>query len=173
MAIDYQSDVVEALFASNVLDETAYQIPGDFDLPSGFGEIGLSGGAINVAGTVYSVNDVLTLSGGTSTTTAQIKVTEVSTGAVTAYTVQRAGVYTVRPANPVSVTGGGGSGFKLSATWSGLSEQRLLTMIEIMRATSKIWTTLMKRNCYVRSWPKCFRRCDLVHRLFGMAQNLD
>lgn len=133
MSIDYQSDVVESLFSSNVLNETAYQIPGDFDLPSGFGKIALSGGTINAAGTGYSVDDVLTLSGGTSTTTAQVKVTAVSTGAVTAYTIQRAGTYTVRPANPVDVTGGGGSGFKLAATWSGFSAQRLLTMIEIMR----------------------------------------
>ena len=134
MAIDYTVDIVETLFASNVVTESEYQIPGDFGLANGFGTISLSGGTIDTPGTGYSVDDVLTISGGTSTTTARVKVTDVSTGAVTAIEVNRAGVYTVIPTGHLSVTGGGGSGFKLDATWDGFGQQRILTFVEMMRS---------------------------------------
>lgn len=70
-------------------------------------------------GSGYSVNDVLTLSGGTSTTAAQFKVTTVSGGAVTGLSLVTAGSYSVKPSNPVSVTGGGGSSCTLNVVWAG------------------------------------------------------
>lgn len=71
-------------------------------------------------GTGYTVNDVLTLSGGTQTVTAQFKVLTVSSGAVTSVAATRKGNYTVRPSNPVSTTGGTGTGATLTVTWENL-----------------------------------------------------
>ena len=61
-------------------------------------------------GTAYAVNDVLTLVGGTSTLPAQLTVSSVSAGVITGVNITQLGVYTVAPGNPVSVTGGFGSG---------------------------------------------------------------
>lgn len=67
-------------------------------------------------GTGYSVNDVLTLQGGTFTTAAQVTVTSVSGGAITGVSISNAGAgYTENPPAPISVTGGTGTG----ATFSG------------------------------------------------------
>jgi len=67
-------------------------------------------------GTGYTVNDVLTVSGGTGTA-AQITVTAVSGGAITGARVTTAGSYSVLPSNPVSVTGGTGSGATFGMIW--------------------------------------------------------
>jgi hypothetical protein len=61
-------------------------------------------------GTGYTPNDILTLSGGTSTTAATLRVTEVSSGIITAAQVETPGSYTVAPTSPDSVTGGTGTG---------------------------------------------------------------
>jgi hypothetical protein len=37
MAIDFGDDIVTGFYSSNVATETAYQVPGDFALPTGFG----------------------------------------------------------------------------------------------------------------------------------------
>ena len=71
--------------------------------------IGAALATIVGAGTGYAVNDILTVSGGTSTVAAQIEVTTVSAGAITAISLILPGDYTVIPANPVSVTGGYGT----------------------------------------------------------------
>jgi hypothetical protein len=68
-------------------------------------------------GTGYSVNDVLTVSGGTSTQAVQITVNTVSGGVIATFTVTTGGNYTVIPTNPVSVTGGTGSGATFNLTW--------------------------------------------------------
>lgn len=65
-------------------------------------------------GTSYTAGDVLTVSGGTSTQTAQITVDAVSSGVITAVHVSRAGNYTVEPPATMSVTGGSGSGATFS-----------------------------------------------------------
>jgi hypothetical protein len=73
-------------------------------------QVGLAG--ITAAGTGYTVGDILTLVGGTFTTAGQIKVASVNTttGAVTGIALDLTGDYTVAPTNPVSVTGGYGTG---------------------------------------------------------------
>ena len=68
-------------------------------------------------GSGYSVNDILTVSGGTQTAQAKFKVTAVSSGAVTAVSLDTKGNYSVIPTNPVSTTGGGGTGATLTVTW--------------------------------------------------------
>jgi hypothetical protein len=75
-----------------------------------------TGGATIVSGgTGYSVNDVLTVSGGTGTAV-QLTVATVSSGVITSVTITNFGSYSIAPTNPVSVTGGTGSGatFNLS-----------------------------------------------------------
>ena len=62
-------------------------------------------------GTGYKVGDVLAVLGGTYTAPAQLIVASVSTtGAITATNVYAAGAYSVLPTNPVSATGGSGTG---------------------------------------------------------------
>ncbi|HXT81389.1 MAG TPA: hypothetical protein VN702_17625 [Acetobacteraceae bacterium] len=75
-------------------------------------------------GTGYAVGDVLTLSGGTFGTAAQITVASVagtsvnsSTGAVQTYTLTTVGSYTVLPTSPITLSGGTGTGAKLQGLW--------------------------------------------------------
>jgi len=76
-----------------------------------------SGATIAAGGTGYAVSDVLTLVGGSGTTT--VRVTTVSAGAVTAVTYNSGGGgYTSTPTNPTSTTGGTGSGCTLNVTWA-------------------------------------------------------
>jgi len=67
-------------------------------------------------GTGYAVNNVLTAVGGTFSTAISITVTAVSAGVITAFTVANSGVYTVLPTNPISVTGGTGTGATFNVT---------------------------------------------------------
>jgi len=70
-------------------------------------------------GTGYTVNDVLTIVGGTPVTTnGTVIVTAVSAGVVTAITIQNFSQYTVLPTSPVSVTGGTGSGCTLNVAFA-------------------------------------------------------
>ena len=77
----------------------------------------LSASSVASGGTGYTLNDVITLSGGTSTTTALVTVSAVSGGVVTGITLSNAGVYTVLPSNPISTTGGTGTGLTLTGAW--------------------------------------------------------
>lgn len=78
-----------------------------------------SGVTVQSGGTGYTVGDVLTVSGGTPVTTAAtLTVSTVSGGVITAVTVTAANSYTVLPSNPVSVTGGTGSGATFNLTYS-------------------------------------------------------
>lgn len=73
------------------------------------------------AGTGYAVNDILTVQDGTGTsiTPAQLKVITVSGGAIMAVSIQTPGNYTARPTNPVTVTGGSGTGATFTLAWGG------------------------------------------------------
>jgi len=74
---------------------------------------------INTGGTGYTVDDILTISGGTSSVAAQVKVTAVSSGVITGVTIETPGGYSINPNNPASVTGGTGSGAKFDLTFGG------------------------------------------------------
>lgn len=76
----------------------------------------MSAAAINAGGTGYSVGDVLTIAGGTGTA-AKLYVLAVSGGAVTSVALNTAGDYSAAPSNPVSVTGGTGSGATFNLTF--------------------------------------------------------
>ena len=75
---------------------------------------------VSAGGSGYVVGDVITLAGGTSVVTAQVKVSAVSGGAVTAVTYYRGGIYTTTPSNPVAQgsTTGSGTGATFTASWS-------------------------------------------------------
>jgi hypothetical protein len=77
------------------------------------------GATVQSGGTGYSVNDVLTVVGGTPTgIAATLTVTSVSSGVITSVSATNFGQYTVLPTNPVSVTGGTGSSATLNLTWT-------------------------------------------------------
>lgn len=59
-------------------------------------------GTITVGGSGHSVGDLLTVSGGTGTTAAVLKVSTVSGGVVTGLTIWVPGVYTIAPGSPVT-----------------------------------------------------------------------
>jgi hypothetical protein len=71
---------------------------------------------ITSGGTGYTVGNTLTVVGGTGTA-ATYTVAAVSGGVITSLTGTGAGTYTVLPTNPVSVTGGTGSGASLTLNW--------------------------------------------------------
>ena len=73
---------------------------------------------VQAAGTGYVVGNTLTVVGGTSSVTAQLRVDAINgSGGVTATSfVTSAGAYSVLPTNPVSVTGGAGSGATFNIT---------------------------------------------------------
>jgi hypothetical protein len=70
-------------------------------------------------GTGYTLNDTLTIVGGTNTLTAQFTVTAVSGGVVTQVTRSNTnyGNYSVLPSSPVATTGGTGTGCTLNMVW--------------------------------------------------------
>jgi hypothetical protein len=72
--------------------------------------------AVSGGGTGYTVGDVLTLVGGTFSTAAQVSVSTVSVGVITAITFVQGGTYSVLPSNPLSVTGGTGTGATINVT---------------------------------------------------------
>ena len=81
-----------------------------------------SSAVIAGGGTGYTIGDVLTLSGGTlfsgkNPTTFKVATLGAS-NAVATVTLGEVGFYTVLPTNPVSVTGGTGSGCTLTVTWA-------------------------------------------------------
>jgi hypothetical protein len=90
------------------------------------GNTGGSGAALNLVGSVscasvssggtgYAVNDVLTVTGGSGTSSI-LTVATVSSGVITSVNVTNAGSYTTFPVSPVNVTGGSGSGATFNLT---------------------------------------------------------
>jgi len=82
----------------------------------------VNAGTVASGGTGYTVGDVLTIVGGTfASTAATLTVATVSSGVITAVTVSLASTYTATPTNPVSVTGGTGSGATFNLTYGTLN----------------------------------------------------
>jgi hypothetical protein len=78
---------------------------------------GSSAASVVSGGTGYTNGDVLTIVGGTPSGAATYTVTGVSGGAVTSVSALNSGAYTTAPTNPVSVTGGTGTGATLNLTY--------------------------------------------------------
>lgn len=85
--------------------------------------------AISAAGTGYTLNDIVTIVGGTFTEAATVKITAVSSGVPTAVAVNTGGTYSATPSNPASTSGGTGSGLTLTMTWANqVLEQKFLML---------------------------------------------
>ena len=78
-------------------------------------------------GTGYTVGDVLTFVGGTFTTAATLTVTTVSGGVITAVVTSLIGAYSIIPSNPISVTGGTGTGATFNASSWGVATLTIST----------------------------------------------
>jgi len=71
------------------------------------GALGVSAAVVSGGGTGYTVNDVVTVTGGTATRAATLRILTVNTGVALTAEVIDPGVYSVMPSNPVAVTGDG------------------------------------------------------------------
>lgn len=70
-------------------------------------------------GSGYAVGNILTVSGGTYTTQAQVKVITVSGGVITELRMETAGNYSIPPTGTLTLTGGGGTGATCTLTFIG------------------------------------------------------
>lgn len=93
--------------------------------------------SIATAGSSYVNGDVLTVSGGTSSVTAEITVTGVSSGEITSAVISEKGNYSVLPSNPVSVTGGTGSGATFNLSSATVSYQLTTSQIYFDDSTGR------------------------------------
>lgn len=76
--------------------------------------------AIAAGGTGYAEDEVVTLTGGTSTVAATFVVTGETGGVVDTVALVQGGSYSAVPSDPVSTTSGGsGTGLTLNVTWNG------------------------------------------------------
>ena len=72
---------------------------------------------LSAQGTGYAVGNILTATGGTFATAATISVSTVNgTGAITSFLVGP-GNYSVLPTNPITLSGGAGTGATLNGVW--------------------------------------------------------
>lgn len=86
--------------------------------------------AISAAGTGYTVNDIVTVVGGTFTVAATVKITAVSGGVPTTVAIHtEAGEYSSTPSNPASTSGGTGSGLTLTMTWAATTVEHKYLML--------------------------------------------
>lgn len=86
---------------------------------------------IGAAGSGYNVDDILTLSGGTSNYPAKVKVISVNgTGGVTGISLYDVGEYYTGglPSNPASTTGGAGTGCTINIASSGILSNALASV---------------------------------------------
>jgi hypothetical protein len=94
--------------------------------------VGLGKLTLGSGGTGYSVNDVITLAGGTFTTAATVKVTGVNVGVITTFTITNAGSYTVGATTytqgSVSPAGGTGATFN-TPIYTSLVPSGLITAV--------------------------------------------
>lgn len=78
----------------------------------------LSVATVAAGGTGYTVGDIVTLAGGTSTFAATAEVLTAPAGVVATVRIRNGGAYTVNPSSPASTTGGTGSGLTLNVTFA-------------------------------------------------------
>lgn len=80
-------------------------------------DIEVTADSVAVAGTGYSVDDTLTIAGGTFTTPLIVKVISIGvSGEVVTFVKESKGVYSVAPSSPATTTGGTGTGATFNIT---------------------------------------------------------
>lgn len=93
--------------------DTAWEVKVDYKAYEATGVV------ISAAGTGYTLNDIVTVVGGTYTAATTVKITGVSAGVPTSVAIDtEAGNYSTTPSNPASTSGGTGSGLTLTMTWT-------------------------------------------------------
>lgn len=94
--------------------------------------------SIAAGGTGYTVGDVLTLSGGTASHASTVEVLTAPGGVVGSVLIKNYGAYTAPPSDPVSTTGGTGTGCTLNCTFdnTGWTALRNLTQIGLVNITA-------------------------------------
>lgn len=103
--------------------------------------------AISVAGTGYTVDDIVTIVGGSFTEAATVKVTAVSGGVPTSVSVNSAGNYITTPSNPASTSGGTGTGLTLTMTYAESVEERQYLMLHNTNSDQYLgWLTLKETS---------------------------
>jgi hypothetical protein len=82
-------------------------------------QLGVNSLTVVSGGSGYAVNDIMTIASGTNTTLARLKVTAVSSGAITTVSIEDAGAYSVVPTGAVGTTNllGGGTGASFTVNW--------------------------------------------------------
>lgn len=118
---------------------------------------GLSGTqGISNGGTGYTVGDTLTVTGGTlgpNGTASVVKVATISggggTGPVATVTISNRGAYKAKPSSPVSVTGGTGTGAKITPNWIPFywGFTGVFTTFDLTAAFVGVWSPLDATNC--------------------------
>jgi len=98
--------------------------------------------AVVAGGTGYTLNDILTVTGGTGTS-ATLKVTGVTGGVINAVKIHYGGSYTVDPSNPVSVTGGTGSGATFNLTMHSGTRYKPFSTTGTIASTTGLDTTIV------------------------------
>lgn len=110
----------------------------------------LNTAAIAQSGGNYTANDIVTLTGGTFSTAATIKIVAVnSSGAPTAITIHNAGSYTIKPTPTVLVaTGGTGNGLTITPTFALTTRTFTTTNITVPPTTNDTATFSVIVNGY-------------------------
>ena len=110
----------------------------------------LSDTTISLSGGNYTINDVVTVSGGTFTTAATIKITNVDdNGSPTAIVIVNGGAYSVKPnANVLTVTGGTGTGLKITPTFTLTTRTFTTTNVTVPPVTNDTATFSIIVNGY-------------------------
>ncbi len=105
--------------------------------------------AISAAGTGYTVNDIVTVVGGSFTVATTVKITAESGGvpsAVEVYSLDT-GEYITTPSNPASTSGGTGSGLTLTMTWASTVLEHKYLMIHNTTSDQYIgWKSLKETD---------------------------
>jgi subtilisin-like proprotein convertase family protein len=96
-------------------------------------DVNLSSAAVVSGGSGYGLNQILTVQG-SATTAATLVVTSVGAGgAITAVNLNQPGAYSVQPTNPVSVTGGTGTGATFALNFGNLLDTNLNAGVDLLR----------------------------------------
>lgn len=109
------------------------------DLKAQGGVLGMAGATVNAGGTGYAVNDLVTISGGTSSRVAKYRVTAETAGVVDTVELVDPGEYSVAPGLTGAATVGGNNDLTLDlSTSSHAYANYLAEMVGLCNATSII-----------------------------------
>ncbi len=125
------SDDIAPTIVDGVIEHALEPVPS--------GEEFISSAVVTVGGANYEVGDLPLVAGGTFTVQAQIEVLAVDgSGAITAFAIREAGVYTVAPGGPQSLSGGSGTAGTITATFVAVAPGGLISLRDYIERTSRL-----------------------------------